>query len=351
MAYSKENKARGEAPPSYEDASGLIPVVEDPIPVARGPIPDSEGLIPVTRGPIPDAEGLIPVVEDSIPTADSPFNFPPAGEPPAYSAWAANTSDPRPIAIPQIKADPTSPFLEAFPPSLSRHGITQDTWLGFVKTLSGFLAATVSQKAISHAADMAQHVGNVPKQFGKETMEHIKASGRNIKETAKSGNVVGAAVHVVGATVGISVATALRAVGAAVTLPFAAINAVGREPKTPKERAVAYIAAANIKWLHRAGLEAHLLDTSELSEALRVSSDELLNIARAAREMDAEAQLAALGAYLAELHVRVPGPLNLGAGTFWLAVTERDVNEEDVSESIGKGKGRERRDKRRSKHA
>ncbi|KAF3057460.1 hypothetical protein GL218_06113 [Daldinia childiae] len=310
MEQSKEKEAQGEALPAYEEISGPSTVIETP---ATGP------------------------------TAASPFNFPPDSDLPPYSALAANTSDQRPIAIPQIKADPTAPFLEASSPSLLRHGITQETWLGFIRTLSGFLAATVSQKAISHAGDMAQHVGDVPKRFGKETMAHIKASGQAIKDTAKSGNVVGAAFQVVGATIGIPVATALRAAGAAIVLPFAAINAVSREPKTPKERAVAYTAAANIKWLNRRGLDACLLDTAELGQVLGLSVDELLQTPRGAKDASAEAQLATLGSYIAELNVRVPGPLELGAETFWLVVTERGENQEDKSgKDKGKGKGKEK---------
>ncbi|KAI1657785.1 hypothetical protein F4813DRAFT_389523 [Daldinia decipiens] len=308
-AQSKEKEAQGEALPSYEDISGPSTIRETP---------------------------------ETGPTAASPFNFPPDSDLPPYSALAVNTSDRRPIAIPQIQADPTSPFLEASSPSLLRHGITQATWFGFIRTLSGFLAATVSQKAISHASDMAQHVGDVPKRFGKDTMAHIKASGKAIKDTAKSGNFIGAAFHVVGATIGIPVATALRAAGAAVVLPFAAINAVSREPKTPKERAVAYIAAANIKWLHRRGLDAHLLDTAELGQVLGLSVDELLQASRGAKDASAEGQLGALGSHIAELNIRVPGPLELGAGTFWLVVTERGEDPEDAS-GKGKGKGKEKK--------
>ncbi|KAI0847093.1 hypothetical protein F5Y00DRAFT_242322 [Daldinia vernicosa] len=317
MAQSKEKEAQDEELPAYEEFSG-----------------------PSTFTEIPETG----------PTAASPFNFPPDSDLPPYSALAANTSDKRPIAIPQIKPDPTSPFLEASSPSLLRHGITQETWLGFIRTLSGFLAATVSQKAISHAGDMAQYVGDVPKRFGKDTMAHIKASGQTIKDTAKSGNVVGAAVHVVGATIRIPVATALRAVGAAVTLPFAAINAASREPKTPKERAIAYTAAANIKWLHWRGLDAHLLDTAELGQVLGLSVDELLQTSRGGKDESAEGQLAALGGHIAELDVRVPSPLELGAGTFWLVVTERGEDREDASEKDkGKGKEKERKGDRRSK--
>ncbi|KAI1465423.1 uncharacterized protein F4812DRAFT_466376 [Daldinia caldariorum] len=293
-------------------------------------------------------------VPATIPTAKSPFNFPSDSEQLSsytLSPTSTITNDHRPIAIPQLNPTATSPFLEAFAPLVLRHGIPRDAWLGFLRTLTGFLTATVSQKAISHAGDMAQHVGDVPRRFGKETMEHIKHSGRDIKESAKSGNVVGAAVRVVGATIGIPVATALRAAGAAVSLPFAALDAVGREPKTPKERARAYAAAANVKWLHRRGLHSLLLDTAELARDVLggLSADEVLRTARRARDSSAPAQLAALAArYIADLEIRTPLTLELGAGTLWLVVTEKrndhddDDHEEEYPKGKEKGKERER---------
>ncbi|KAI1477113.1 hypothetical protein F4774DRAFT_390631 [Daldinia eschscholtzii] len=354
MARSKEEEARGEALPSYDDVSGPSTAVELPatMPTTAPNVVELSASVPITRptavelpasvpAATPTAVELPGTVPTTVPTTNSPFNFPPVSELPPYTISPATTNDHRPIAIPQIKPKSTSPLVEAFPPSLLRHGIPRETWLGFIRTLSGFLAATVSQKAISHAGDMAQHVGDVPKRFGKETMAHIKASGHNIKETAKSGNVVGAAAHVVGATIGIPVATALRAVGAAVSLPFAALNAVSREPKTPKERAIAYAAAANVKWLHRCGLEAHLLDTAELGHLLGLSVNDLLRIALGAYDPNSAGQLGALGAYIAELDIRNPDMLELGAGTFWLVVTETGEGHEDTREN-DRRKDRER---------
>ncbi|KAI2630290.1 hypothetical protein GGS26DRAFT_104387 [Hypomontagnella submonticulosa] len=291
MAFSKEEEAKGEQLPSYE-------AVSDP----------STSHVGQVEAPV---DG---------PTTDSPFNFPSDSNLPPYSAPSTQQ---RPIAIPQITANPTAPFLDAFSQTLLRHGITKETWSAFLRTLSGFLAATVSEKAISHAAEIGQTVGDVPKRFGKETLAHAKATGHAITDSAKKGNYIGAARNVIGGAIALPVATAIRAVGATVSLPFAALGAVTSPPKTPKERAVAYAAAANLKWLNRRGLQASLLDTAELCQSLGLSVEELLRIARGANDGSAEAQIKALGTYIAEVEARIPGPLELGAGTFWLVVTEK----------------------------
>ncbi|OTB04397.1 hypothetical protein M426DRAFT_320768 [Hypoxylon sp. CI-4A] len=218
--------------------------------------------------------------------------------------------------------------------------------------MSGFLNATVSKKAVSHAADMGQHIGKVPKDFGKETMAHISRSGHLISDSAKKGNYVGAVTRVVGAAIGIPVGTAIRAVGASISLPFAALGALTQDPKTPRERAVAYAAAANVKWLHKRGLQAHLLDTAELSHAMGLSTDQLLLKTRAAHDESSRGQMAALDAHVADLQVRLQGSLELGAGTLWLVVSPKvEGHEHDQKHDYGRdhefGRERERRRGRR----
>ncbi|KAI1413237.1 hypothetical protein F5Y13DRAFT_161824 [Hypoxylon sp. FL1857] len=310
MAPSKEDEAKGDVLPAYEELPG-------PSSASAGQEEAS------SHGP----------------SIASPFNFPSDTHlPPAYQA-SEIVDERRPIAIPQISPDPKSPFLNAYSQSLLGHGVTPDTWTGFLQTLSGFLAATVSEKAVSHAAEIGRHIGDVPRRFGKETLAHVKETGHSISDSAKKGNYIGAAVRtILGVGVALPVATAFRAVGAVVSLPFAAINAVTKDPKTPKERAVAYAAAANVKWLHKRGLQAALLDTTELSQVLGVSADEFLQTARASKDGGAAAQLAALGSHIAELDVRTPGPLELGPGTFWLVVTQKG---EDEEHDYIRGKGKE----------
>lgn len=313
MAPSKEEEAKGEALPAYEELPGPSSATVDQTEAS------SHG-----------------------PSIASPFNFPSDTDlPPAYQA--AETVERRPIAIPQTTPDPKSPFLNAYSPSLLGHGVTPETWAGFLQTLSGFLAATVSDKAISHAAEIGRHIGDVPKRFGKETLAHAKEAGQAVSDSAKKGNYIGAAVHaILGVGVALPVATAVRAAGAAISLPFAALHAVTKDPKTPKERAVAYAAAANVKWLHKRGLQANLLDTAELSQVLGVPVDEFLQAARASKDASAVGQLAALGSYIAELDVRTSGPLELGVGTFWLVVTQKG-QDEDHDHSHERGKGKEKR--------
>ncbi|KAI1392674.1 uncharacterized protein F4822DRAFT_137519 [Hypoxylon trugodes] len=310
---SKEAEARGDALPSYEDASG----------------PSSFAHIGQEDAPM---QG---------PSLASPFNFPSDSNLPSYTASPTTTEQQRPIAIPQLKPDFTSPFLDAYTQILLRHGVTEDTWVAFLRTLSGFLAATVSEKAISHAAEIGQHIGDVPKRFGKETLAHIKHTGHNISDSAKKGNYIGAATRVVGGAIALPVATAIRAAGAVVSLPFAAIGAVTKDPKTPRERAVAYAAAANVKWLHSRGLEAHLLDTAELGHNLGLPLNELLQLGRANKDADAAGKLALLGTHIAELKVRMAANLEIGANTLWLVVMEKAVD--DVHDDKDKGKHKSRK--------
>ncbi|KAI1774814.1 hypothetical protein F4818DRAFT_452242 [Hypoxylon cercidicola] len=309
MAPTKREEARGEALPSYEEVS-------DPSSnVAPVELPAAPAELPA------ELPADLPVAG---PTISSPFNFPSDAQLPPYAEQTPSSTEQRPIAIPQIKADPTAPFLDAYSQLLLRHGVTKETWAAFLNTLSGFLAATVSQKAVSHAAEMAQHVSDVPKRFGQETWQHAKKTGRVIREDAKRGNFVGAAVHVVAGSVALPLAATFRAVGASIALPMAAVGAVVREPKTPRERAAAYAESANVRFLRRRGLEARLLDTDELARALGLSAAELLRTARAAKEYpSAEAQIRALAARVVELDLSGPGHLELEASTLWLVVTQR----------------------------
>ncbi|XXH02540.1 hypothetical protein Hte_008916 [Hypoxylon texense] len=348
MGPTRQEEARGHTLPSYDEASNPSSYPATAVELPADPEPRAPVELPAevpTELPAEVPAGL-PVAG---PTVSSPFNFPsdthlppyvatspsslPGGGNSSSSSSSSHPDERRPVAIPQTRAAPAAPFLDAYSPLLLRHGVTREAWAAFLATLSGFLAATVSRKAVSHAAEMAQHVGDVPRRFGQETWHHAKQTGRTIGDSARRGDLVGAAVHAVRGTIALPVATAFRAVGAGVSLPFAALGAVVREPKTPRERAAAYAESANVKWLRRRGLEAHLLDTAELARALGgggggsssgLSAGELLQTAWSVREYpSAAAQLAALGPWVVDLELGAPGPLELEAGTLWLVVTQR----------------------------
>ncbi|KAI1459453.1 hypothetical protein F4805DRAFT_420343 [Annulohypoxylon moriforme] len=330
MAPTKEEEARGEALPAYSEFSESS--------ISHPDQPQASASTSASAPtPAPTSANTT-----NAPTVTSPFNFPSDSNLPAYSA-TAETIVHKPLAIPQITPDPKAPFLDAYSDVLLRHGVTPETWSGFLRTLSGFLAATVSDKAVSHAAQMARHVGQVPKRFGKETLAHAKATGHAIADSARKGNLVGAATHtILGGAVWLPVATAIRAIGATVSLPFAVLGATVEDPKTPRERAEAYALAANAKWLHRRGLEAHLLQTKELAPVLGLGVEEMVGIARGVKDGDAAAQLAALGGHVAEVEVRDgPAGLELGGLTFWLVVTQKpEDGESDRDSERGKGKGK-----------
>lgn len=254
------------------------------------------------------------------PTVDAPFNFPSDAPPPSYSP--SGSSKRRPIAIPQASPSPASPFLPLYPPSLLNYGITEGTWASFLDTLSGFLAAKVSARAVSHAADMGRRFTETHKNAAKGVMAHAKAVGKGIGRDMKRGNVIGAAMGVIGGTVSIPVSAAMGAVGSAVRLPGSAVAAVAKKPQTPQERAVAYLAVANNDWFFSRGLRATLMGSHELSELVGAP---IITLAEAARDNDDESverQLGSLEEHIEKLEVRGPSILTLGPNTMWLVLTE-----------------------------
>lgn len=284
--------------PSYEASAGPSSQTQ-PSPVPNGPAPSGKG-----------------------PTITSPFNFPTDVPAPAYSESEKPLQ--RPIAIPQISPDSKAPFLQAYAPSLLAHGIPLETWTSFVDTLSAFLAAKVTDRAVGHAADVAKRFGKAPTSFGKNVASHAKQVGRNISENAKRGNIVGAAFGAIGGAISLPIATAVGAAGAVLSLPGSAVNAATQKPQTPRQRAVVYITVANKDWFVPRNLRAHLLDTQELGQLLGVPSNQILESALAGKSADAETQLRSLRTHLSELDLSTPTTSNLRLSdkTLWLVITQ-----------------------------
>ncbi|KAF4336751.1 hypothetical protein FBEOM_9382 [Fusarium beomiforme] len=256
---------------------------------------------------------------DKVPTAENPFNFPSESPLPSYSE-ASSAKEP-PIAIPQESPTPTSPFLKAYAPALLGHGITKEAWASFLDTISAFMTAKVGERAINHAGDVAKTVGQQPVNYIKNVQNHAKSVGKNIAANTKRGNIIGAAAGVVGGAISIPLGAVFGAVGTVVGLPGRTIAAVARKPKTPAERAVAYVAVANHDWLNKRGLHASLVNTEQLSEVVGVSVKALLE---ASAEGDKSGgplgPLSALSDHIARLEVNGPGVIDIGAETWWLVL-------------------------------
>ncbi|KAJ6442316.1 Subunit of the RNA polymerase II mediator complex [Purpureocillium lavendulum] len=284
------------------------------------PAPAYQEVAPPTSPPAPSGTG--------VPTVADPFSFPSNAELPPYEAPSSSgppdssgaAMDRRPVAIPQVVPDPASPFVAAYPPVLLSHGVTEGTWRSFLETMSAFLTAKVSDRAISHAGDMAKHMSQAPKSFGKGVATHVKSVGKEIAGNAKRGNIIGAAFGVIGGVISIPVATAMGAAGTVMQIPGSAIGAISRRPQTPFERATAYAMVANKKWLHARGLQAQLVPTAGLAQHLGVALEALLGMARAAKRDDASSQLKALEGHIAGLDVKVDAALSLDAHTLWLVL-------------------------------
>ncbi|CAM1507647.1 Fc.00g072880.m01.CDS01 [Cosmosporella sp. VM-42] len=308
---SKVNRAVSdeEALPPYEtvDASGSVPVNDPPT-----------STFPPEPAPLP-AKHSESNEKRQGPTSESPFNFPSNVPPPGYSAGSSSSSR-QPIAVPQSDPNPTSRFICAYPSVLLRNGITQQTWRSFLETLSAFLTAKVSDRAISHAGDIAKKLSQGPENLVKDVYSHTKDVGRNIGNNAKRGNVLGAAMGVVGGAISIPLSAAFGTVRTVVGLPGSTVTAVAKKPKTPRERAAAYLAVANRDWFESRGLHARLLDTQELCESVGVSSENVLETARASKDETAEGQLLGLHGYVANLEFWDQTFLKLGDKTLWVVL-------------------------------
>ncbi|KAK7924229.1 hypothetical protein PG985_006283 [Apiospora marii] len=336
---SKEAEAAEEALPAYEAIAG---------PSSAGDrVGASSSAQPSSAQPSSGAAEL-PRANSGVqgptgPTPSEPFNFPTGDAlPPSYSPPTPPGGQ-RPIAIPQSSPDKAAPFLQAYPPSLLSYGIPQNTWESFVKTTNAFLTAKVGDQAVQHAADMGRKISDLPKRYSKETVAQAKQIRRDVSEQAKKGNYIAASVGAIGGSITLPVGAALRIVGAAVTLPMALMGSIAAKPKTPRERAAAYVAAANGKWFHGRGLDARLLDSAELAEAVGLPPGHLADLAREHRKGGAQAQMAALAGWIADVEVGAAESivtLDWGAKTLWLVVLSGvPVTEEDTETAKGKEQG------------
>ncbi|KAI0514865.1 hypothetical protein F5B22DRAFT_223479 [Xylaria bambusicola] len=288
------------------------------------------------------------------PTVESPFNFPPASAPgPSYSdlpevvptpgsSSSSSSNSPPPVflAIPQVAPKPTSPFPLVYSRALLlRRGIPQETFTSFLTTLSAFLTATVSERALKHAVDVGRSLNSIPKKFSEDTLTHVKDVGRHVGSQAKKGKFVSAGIGVLAGAVSIPLATSIRAVGAAVQIPAAVSGSLAKKPLSPRERADAYLAIADKDWFNVRGLTASLCGTAELLQMLDArhgdgsgsSKNEavvrqLVDLARQTSKGGPDDQFRALqnrfGLAPLEIVEGTVTSLDIGVGTLWLVLTE-----------------------------
>ncbi|KAI0164672.1 hypothetical protein GGR57DRAFT_207209 [Xylariaceae sp. FL1272] len=284
----------------------------------------------------------------NYPSPDSPFNFPPAYTGPnsfslppekKQSAHSGATL----IAIPQLTPQPTSPFLPSYTPLLLSSGIPHSSFTSFLTTLSAFLSANVSSRALSHVQDVGRHITSVPTKFSKDTAARFKSVGKSLSSAAKSGNVIGLATGVVGGAIGLTVGTAARAVGSIASLPATTLGVAAKKPLTARQRAEAYLLVAEKDWFTTRGLSARLLKTAELVELLKVvrpkgnhadmTEEKMVDLGRRTAARGAAEQIAALQSDFGITELEVDGDrksLDLGTQTLWLVLT--DLEREKLDE-------------------
>lgn len=227
---------------------------------------------------------------------DLPFTFPSEGPPP----YTPSRSIDRLCAIPQTQSSQTAPLLSAYPPALSAHGITQQSWLSFLRTISAILTATPSKRLLAHASDITT---SVPKKLGKDLLSTTTTAGKNLGHSAKHLNPFGVLGSVMGFTVGVT--------GAVVGSIFGAPGTMATASRTSLERAEAYLAAANGKWLHGRGLHVALLGLPDVAVRVGSTPQQILEVAMAARAGGSVRQMAALRPWVGEM---VVGQLDEGQG-------------------------------------
>ncbi|KAI0539318.1 hypothetical protein GGR58DRAFT_465250 [Xylaria digitata] len=382
MGSTRENRQGGgnthgkgdDAPPPYKEASHLqgtaaamdskrthdgLRDAAEARPTVESPFNFPPAYSPSTSYPNGNASGLAEPSAPGIQYSDLPEVVNPSPEfsdlPEAVfpsQSRIISISTPVFLAIPQIAAKPTSPFPPAYNTAiLLRRGISREAFTSFLSTLSAFINASVSERALAHAQDVGRSLNSIPKKFSKDTFAHLKGVGRSVQESAKRGNFIGAGVAALGGTVTVPVAAALRVVDATLNqLPAAVLS---KKPLSPRERADAYLAVAQKDWFENRGLKASLCNTAELlllhaqfrgvspgseSEAVVKS---LVDLVHMAGEGGLEGQLRALqgefGFALLEIADGWPSKtryLDVGAGTLWLVLTDAPS---EASRASGKG--------------
>ncbi|KAI1368622.1 hypothetical protein F5Y08DRAFT_248358 [Xylaria arbuscula] len=335
-----------EAPPAYSVEASPQEILESASATTSSKRPD--------LGTQDDAAAAAAATTGTTrPTVDSPFDFPSYSELPevisssstagggdagnSNGGSSSSSAPPVILAIPQIAPKPTSVFPSVYNRSvLLRRGIPQETFTSFLTTLSAFLTATVSERALKHAADVGRSLNNLPKKFSEDTVAHVKGVGKHIEQQARKGKYVAAGIGVLAGTVSIPLATAFRVVGATFQIPGAVGSSISKKPLTPRERADAYLVVANSKWFGVRGLTATLCDTLQLFWLLEGAGTDfglphppvgkLVDRVRQASKGGPEAQFQALETEFGITSLEIVGdqvaPLDIGASTLWLVLTE-----------------------------
>ncbi|KAI1828506.1 hypothetical protein F4861DRAFT_5023 [Xylaria intraflava] len=262
--------------------------------------------------------------------------------PPEHSK-SRNTPPSLILAIPQTAPQPTSPFLQAYSTAfLLSRGIPSEAFTSFLSTLSAFLSATVSERALAHVSDVGRNLNDIPKKFSRDTVDHVKQIGRHVGNSAREGKLVTTGYRALAGTVSIPVTAALRIVDATVRqLPTAVGSGFSRKPPSPRERAEAYVTITQKDWFQARGLVAFLCDTAELIRHVRrrdsndsgptneATVDHLVNLTHSTWEKGLDGQLLALQQHFGFAPLEITNersdkrePLHIRAGTLWLVVID-----------------------------
>ncbi|KEY69187.1 hypothetical protein S7711_01646 [Stachybotrys chartarum IBT 7711] len=300
-----------EAPPSYD---------------AAHPAQSSPGAADPSVATTPNSSS------GAGPTVESPFNFPSDAPLPSYLETTASSSSAaptanltKPIAIPQGTPTPMAPFIDAYAPTLLAHGITPESWQSFLTTITAFLTAKVSKRALSYTTDVLKEMSGGGQRVYKEWVSHAKLVGTSMGKNAKKGNVVGLAANGVAGLISLPAHAALGLVVTAAALPGEAIAALFKAPSSPRRRVEAYLTVANKDWLLARGLKASVMDSNQLSELVGVPVVEIAKTGRMNAKGDitkVEAQFAALDDHISALEIRgKETALEVEATTLWLVVS------------------------------
>jgi hypothetical protein len=323
MASRKSLEKKGERRRRKEDVSENStnrPAPSEDSPSPRDATHDPEPLPSYEYNPPSPSSHLTPTSTtpslhpSRIPTQSSTSaSLFPTSTPPAYSPSSLRIL----FAVPTTSPTPSSPLLPCTSPSLPNYGIPPTTFLTFLTTLSSHLTARTPTRLLNH-------VGDVPKQLGKDLVSTTASAGRQLTSSAKHFNPIGVLGSVVGLTFGVTGTLVGGVMGA---LP----RTLSTKPRSGVQRAGEGLGEANAKWLHERGLHAELVDMNELARRVGMSVGEMLEVAGRG---SAQGQMGRLDVWVGE--VIVGGDDEKGA------IKLRKAR----GTSMGSEEGRDRKDQR-----
>lgn len=281
-----------------------------------------------TAPPTYEEEGIgrVPVASVdtiSIEQVCSPHSLKPDGRPFHY-----NTSTVPPlIAVPQVYPNTSSSFVPAYPPALLSHGVTEQSWRFFLENTSNILAHKLPRRIILHGRDMAGTAATTTVDLVKGMCSNpFKGAGKYWAEEARAGRAASATFAL--AYEVLCLPLPYISVWAIIPVVIGAVTII-TPPLRRCERAAAYAAAINKKWLHCRGLQAQLMTSGEVAALTGISACEMYS-ARQCNNWSASEQIELAESRFEPLVLYKDCTLITSDKTLWLVILRGKLFREAV---------------------